>query len=292
MRAADLSVVRLLHVELVEAGTQHVRIPVRRLHRVEETVVAEWIESRDDIVRACPICGGALVIRTCAAAARPVMCMLKVEDCRRVVGLRGRHLFDVCVADTVGSEPVQQVGLDRMDPGHIRENDDRGVFGADGACLVGNCGPVAKEAGGHREAQRVVELVGSAESPDDRNALPREGANLIVFAKGRGPSDDCEHILCDQVLGAGVRGAGVVFGVAPHVLDLAPVDTAAGVDRLHVGADGVALDGGVDRSADVEETADGDVAARNASQSAAARPAGSGAAAGGRRSAGSGGLRA
>src|SRR5690242_21024032 len=39
-----------LHVELVETGAEHVGVPVRGLHRVEQAVVAERVEGRDDEV--------------------------------------------------------------------------------------------------------------------------------------------------------------------------------------------------------------------------------------------------
>src|SRR5205823_2173407 len=77
----------------------------------------------------------------------------------------------------------------------------------------------------------------------------------------RGHADHGEHVLGDEVLSARVRGARVVLRVAPHVLDLASVDAAGGVDALDVSPHRVALHRGVDRPADVEEAADRDGAA-------------------------------
>ena len=83
-------------------------------------------------------------------------------------------------------------------------------------------------------------------------------------------------MLRDEVLGTCVRGARVVLGVAPDVLDLAAVDAARGVDRLHVGAHGVALDRRVDRATDVEEAADRDRTAADAGLRLAGRPGAAG----------------
>src|SRR2546425_2897187 len=62
---AQLAVVRLLDVELVEPGAQHAWVPVGRLHGVEEAVVAERVQRRDHVVRAT------LVSRPTLVAGRP-----------------------------------------------------------------------------------------------------------------------------------------------------------------------------------------------------------------------------
>ena len=119
VRAKDLPVVRLLNVELVEARAEDVRVPVGGLHRVEEAVIAEGVQRGDYVVGTCLVGCRALIVRPCATAARPVMRVLEVEDRGRVAGLGRGHLFDVGVADAIGGEPVEQVGLDRVDPGDV-----------------------------------------------------------------------------------------------------------------------------------------------------------------------------
>src|ERR1700716_2911423 len=52
VRTEDLAVVRLLHVELVEARAEDMWVPVGRLHGIEETVVAERIQCGDHVVGA------------------------------------------------------------------------------------------------------------------------------------------------------------------------------------------------------------------------------------------------
>ena len=148
-----------------------------------------------------------------------------------------------------------------MNPGHVAEDDDRRMLDAERLRFVRDRGPVPIEVGGNREGEPVAVFGGRAEATDDRDAGRGQRSDLIVLAKRRCEADDSEHVLSDQIAGALAGGARVVLRVAPDVFDLAAVDAARLVDRLHVGADGVAFDRRVDWPGDVEEAADGDLAA-------------------------------
>src|ERR1700704_26738 len=106
MSSRELLPVRALDVELVEPGAENARVPVGRLHGIEQAVIAERIESGDHVVRARPVRGRAFLVWA-RSAAGSVVGVLEIENGGRVVGLGRGDLFHIDKADTVCDQAVE-----------------------------------------------------------------------------------------------------------------------------------------------------------------------------------------